>query len=125
MLNRAAIYRLLIIGDQGMSEHVGHHGHHHHHPHHDASTAATKDPVCGMTVDPATAKHRYDHQDRAYYFCCGGCLEKFKADPDAYLKPALKPQHRLKPSAQAPAPAGAKYTCPMHPEIVRDGPGDC
>jgi len=102
-----------------MSEHAGHHGHHQHHPHHDASTAAAKDPVCGMSVDPKTSRHRYDYQGQAFYFCCNGCLEKFKADPDAYLKPKPKPQ----PAAKAPA--GAKYTCPMHPEIVRDGPGDC
>ena len=80
-------------------------------------TASAKDPVCGMTVDPESAKHRWDHQGKTYYFCCNGCLEKFKKDPAGYLSGGEKPA--------APAPAGATYTCPMHPEIVQDGPGDC
>ncbi|HEX9568206.1 MAG TPA: YHS domain-containing protein, partial [Rhodospirillales bacterium] len=95
-----------------MSEHAGHHGHHHQHPHHDASTAAAKDPVCGMSVDPKTSRHRYDYQGQAFYFCCGGCLDKFKADPDSYLKPTKAPAA----SAKATVPAGIRYTCPMHPE---------
>ena len=80
-------------------------------------SAPAKDPVCGMTVDPATAKHRWDHQGKTYYFCCNGCLEKFKADPDGYLAGGEKPA--------APAPAGAMYTCPMHPDVMQEGPGDC
>jgi len=42
------------------------------------------DPVCGMTVDPATAKFKTDHDGKTYYFCCGGCLAKFQADPNRY-----------------------------------------
>ena len=80
-------------------------------------TAPAKDPVCGMTVDPATAKHRWDHQGKTYVFCCNGCLEKFKADPDGYLDGGEKPA--------AAAPAGAMYTCPMHPDVMQEGPGDC
>ena len=80
-------------------------------------SAPAKDPVCGMTVDPATAKHRWDHQGKTYYFCCNGCLEKFKADPDGYLDGGEKPA--------AAAPAGAMYTCPMHPDVMQEGPGDC
>ncbi|MFB3134582.1 MAG: heavy metal translocating P-type ATPase, partial [Rhodospirillales bacterium] len=80
-------------------------------------SAPAKDPVCGMTVDPATAKHRWDHQGKTYYFCCNGCLEKFKADPDGYLAGSEKPA--------AAAPAGAMYTCPMHPDVMQEGPGDC
>ncbi len=76
-----------------------------------------KDPVCGMTVDPGSALHRWDHRGTTFYFCCDGCLEKFKKDPAGYLAGGGKPA--------APAPAGATYTCPMHPEIVRDDPGDC
>jgi P-type Cu+ transporter len=50
---------------------------------------ATRDPVCGMTVDPGTAKFTYSHRGQAYYFCCAHCLEKFKTDPEKYLeKPA-------------------------------------
>src|ERR1700693_6147063 len=44
-----------------------------------------KDPVCGMTVDPATAKHKLEHAGKTYYFCCASCLEKFRANPAGYL----------------------------------------
>ncbi len=77
---------------------------------------AAKDPVCGMTVDPATAQHHAEHDGHAYHFCSAGCRTKFIADPAHYL-------------ALAPAPAqvveGAIYTCPMHPQIRQVGPGDC
>ncbi len=76
---------------------------------------AVKDPVCGMTVNPETAKHRTEHDGQIYYFCRGGCRAKFEADPDKYLNPAPAPE---------PIP-GAIYTCPMHPEIRREGPGSC
>src|SRR5262245_58763133 len=77
------------------------------------------DPVCGMTVEPASAAGSFNHAGRTYYFCSRHCLERFRADPAAYLGDA-------KPKAAMPAaPAGTKYTCPMHPEIVRDGPGSC
>jgi len=48
-----------------------------------------RDPVCGMNVNPATAKHIHEHAGKNYYFCCAGCLEKFKTNPQQYLnKPA-------------------------------------
>ena len=78
-----------------------------------------KDPVCGMDVNPETAREKYEYAGRTYYFCCRHCLEKFAAAPHQYLNP------------QAPAPSfppagtGASYTCPMHPEVVRDKPGAC
>ena len=78
---------------------------------------AVKDPVCGMDVDPHTAKHRHTHAGRTYYFCCARCREKFAADPAKYLAPAAK--------AEAPPPPGTIYTCPMHPEIRQEGPGFC
>jgi Cu+-exporting ATPase len=78
--------------------------------------AAVKDPVCGMTVDPATAKHHAEHEGHTYYFCAARCREKFVADPPAYL------QGKVAPIA---APAGTIYTCPMHPEVQQVGPGDC
>ena len=81
-----------------------------------ASVQST-DPVCGMKVDPATSKHRFDHGGTTYHFCSAGCRTKFAADPDAYLKP--------KTAAPKPAPAGAIYTCPMHPQIRQVGPGSC
>ena len=76
-----------------------------------------RDPVCGMQVDVATAKHRYDLDGTSYHFCSSRCLEKFRADPQTYLNP---PEER----AVGTVP-GAVWTCPMHPEIRRDGPGQC
>jgi len=100
-----------------------------------AEGALAKDPVCGMSVDPATAKHKAEHGGTAYYFCCGGCREKFVADPARYLAaPAHAPaahdhdhhaHHASAPPAAMPAPPGAIYTCPMHPEIRQDHPGAC
>jgi Cu+-exporting ATPase len=52
------------------------------------------DPVCGMTVDPATAKFSTEHEGKRYYFCCGGCLAKFQADPAKYLGGPKGPQPR-------------------------------
>ncbi len=49
-------------------------------------TSSVTDPVCGMTVDPATSRHRVEHGGETYYFCCGGCRSKFEADPAKYLK---------------------------------------
>lgn len=74
------------------------------------------DPVCGMKVDRATAKHFARHEGQGFYFCSTGCKAKFEADPEKYLgdRPAL-----------APMPKGTQYTCPMHPEIIRDKPGSC
>ncbi|MPY73997.1 MAG: heavy metal translocating P-type ATPase [Alphaproteobacteria bacterium] len=86
------------------------------HRHADSAHMA-KDPVCGMTVDPHTAKHRADHRGHPYYFCSAGCRAKFAAEPDRYLAPG-------KANAE-PAPEGAIYTCPMHPEIRQAGPGSC
>jgi P-type Cu+ transporter len=82
--------------------------------------SALKDPVCGMTVT-SEAKHSYEHVGQAYYFCSAGCKAKFSADPQKYLVPAS-------PSVVkdvSPAMAGSIYTCPMHPEIKQDHPGDC
>ena len=98
------------------------HGHDHHHAHDHAGPAAegtVKDPVCGMTVDPHTAKHRAQHTGRPYYFCSAGCQAKFTADPARYLDPASA-------TAKAePVPEGTIYTCPMHPEVRQVGPGSC
>jgi P-type Cu+ transporter len=87
---------------------------------HQAAERAT-DPVCGMTVDPATAKHRAEFAGRMNFFCGAGCREKFAADPEKYLD-KMHPAKR--PAAPSAHDAGA-WTCPMHPEIVRGGPGSC
>ena len=86
--------------------------------------AQEKDPVCGMTVDPASAKHRFEHGGETYVFCSAGCATKFAADPGRYLDGPAEPA-RAEPHAAAAAPADAIYTCPMHPEIEQVGPGDC
>ncbi len=82
------------------------------------------DPVCGMTVEPASAPASVVHQGKKYYFCCPHCADKFQADPNRYLHPESRPE----PVQTLPtAPPGTKveYICPMHPEIVRDRPGNC
>ena len=75
------------------------------------------DPVCGMAVDPATTTHHARHDGSDYPFCSDGCRRKFIADPQRYLTPNA--------DAAEPVPAGTLYTCPMHPEIVQEGPGTC
>ncbi|MBR1210000.1 heavy metal translocating P-type ATPase [Bradyrhizobium sp. JYMT SZCCT0180] len=94
------------------------HGHHSHHDHHAA--AKVLDPVCGMTVDPATSKHRIDHQEKTFHFCSAGCKTKFAADPRKYLE-----KSSAKPDVPQRADDGTIYTCPMHPEIRKVGPGSC
>ena len=100
------------------------------------------DPVCGMSVDPATAKWSAEHGSRIYYFCSQGCRDKFVAAPENYLDtdrfglPAGRSHHHGgaghgghhhdgSAAVGRPSPKGTVYTCPMHPEIRRDGPGDC
>ena len=98
----------------------------HHHPsHHHTAGPGTpagggRDPVCGMSVDPATAKHAALFEGRPYHFCCAGCRTKFEAEPRKYLE-------RAGDATDAPPPAqpGAIYTCPMHPEVRRPAPGSC
>lgn len=97
-----------------MEPHANAHNHSHTHT---SSEHGVKDPVCGMTVDPHTAKHRHVHDGQPYYFCSAKCREKFIAEPAKYLKPEKK--------QAAPVAAGTIYTCPMHPEIRQPGPGSC
>ncbi|MDH3934080.1 MAG: heavy metal translocating P-type ATPase [Gammaproteobacteria bacterium] len=113
--------------------------------------AQLTDPVCGMTVTPAS-EHHYAHKNSDYYFCCQGCQSKFAADPERYLNPSqataadetrvyvcpMCPEVRqqgpgacpgcgmaLEPETlQAPV-TRSEYTCPMHPEIVQQTPGNC
>src|ERR1700760_895033 len=93
-------------------------GHDHHHHHADAGKTA-HDPVCGMSVNPETSKHRFEHAGTTYHFCCNGCRTKFEADPVKYLD-------KTKTEAEAnPMPAGPIYTGPMHPQIRQGGPGTC
>jgi len=102
-----------------------HERHHEHAGHDHAATQAeggaqrqVKDPVCGMRVALDAGKPSVEHEGRVYQFCSAGCRDKFIADPTRYLGAVTQPPPK-------PAPAGTKYTCPMHPEIVRDAPGEC
>ncbi len=141
----------------------GHHGHDHHE--HGASTAddVVRDPVCGMTVDPAAGKPSLRYDGHAYHFCSEGCRRKFEAAPQDYLtakdpvcgmtvnranaryflkhegekfyfcSAGCKTKFEAAPAAYRdgnrpaakPMPEGTLYTCPMHPEVVSDHPGDC
>jgi P-type Cu+ transporter len=113
-----------------------------------AGTRVT-DPVCGMKIDPATAAGRSEHAGVTYHFCSGHCKQSFDRDPAKYAGAGVGPgaphdHHREGPEAAhahrhaepevphdhphdfAPSPPPAtNYTCPMHPEIIRDRPGSC
>ncbi len=103
------------------------------------AATSVKDPVCGMTVNPATAKHRTEYAGTQYYFCCAGCLQKFQADPEKYLSRkappassglvtlgAASPAPKPSPSPAAiPKPASTDYVCPMCPEVRQTHPGPC
>jgi Cu+-exporting ATPase len=96
--------------------------HDHGHPHAQSgdvgeATHLEKDPVCGMNVDPGSAKHSAEYGGHAHYFCSQGCKAKFVADPLSYIGE--------KPQPPARVPEDTIYTCPMHPEIRQTGPGNC
>ena len=80
------------------------------------------DPVCGMNVDPAKAAAQEEHGGKTYYFCSQGCAAKFRKAPEMYLQPKEKVAGSTEPAA---SPKPSEYTCPMHPEVLKDGPGDC
>jgi P-type Cu+ transporter len=79
-----------------------------------------RDPICGMSVDPATTPHHAEHAGQRYFFCGARCRDRFTAEPDRYLS-----DDQAGHAAAAPAGAGTLWTCPMHPQIVRDAPGSC
>jgi P-type Cu+ transporter len=84
------------------------------------SPAPARDPVCGMAVQPATA-HRAEHAGAGYFFCSARCHDKFVAEPARYL---AVPGGEA-PDVAVPEAGGARWTCPMHPQIVRNEPGSC
>lgn len=88
-----------------------HHSHHHFH----SSPDMQVDPVCDMKVDPQTATYKTNYRKQEFYFCAENCLKKFKTDPEKYLSP----------KEEESAPQGTIYTCPMHPQIRHEGPGNC
>src|SRR5262245_37015147 len=87
------------------------------HAHADAPAETATDPVCGMKVTIAGARHTAVHGGHTFYFCSDRCRTKFNAEPQRYLKAA--------PASPPAAPAGTIYTCPMHPQIRQVGPGNC
>jgi len=80
-------------------------------------SGTVKDPVCGMTVDPAETPNYADHGGHSYHFCSTGCRAKFVAAPEKYLGNTPKPEPKAMP--------GAIWTCPMHSQIRQEGPGTC
>jgi Cu+-exporting ATPase len=122
--------------------------HHHEHEQHPVGVLA-KDPVCGMQVDPERAAGSESYRGTAYYFCCRGCLERFRADPERYLSGGAAGGRHGRPGhgsvAREPAPHGAsipltqilpsapgttgatpaEYTCPMHPEVRAPAGASC
>ncbi len=111
---------------------------HHEHGHQSAdearppSDALARDPVCGMSVDPRTARYQLEQVGNTIYFCSEGCLEQFRANPDRFpdqRAPQTPPSPNLRESS-LPAPpvsdkTGVIYTCPMHPQVRRHEPGHC
>lgn len=101
------------------ADHTAHHGHDCCAEITDAASTPERvtDPVCGMTVDPAATAHHGWHEGQEHHFCSASCRTKFLADPERYLSDEPRPV--------AEATPGAIWTCPMHPEIRREGPGTC
>lgn len=85
------------------------------------ATDKVKDPICGMTTESPEDYISYAYQGDTFYFCSEHCREKFKDDPDKYLQPEPEPAE----SGPEEQGLGKLYTCPMHPEVEQDHPGDC
>ena len=97
----------------------------------------THDPVCRMTVDPARAQATVEHAGKTYYFCSASCADRFRASPEKYMDSMPHGQqrppasslslsdHTSQSASSTAPPSGVEYTCPMHPQIVRPGPGAC
>jgi Cu+-exporting ATPase len=122
---------LVAAADHGHADgtQTGHGGHHHgdsmpqsrsrcggKHAAEGVAAMPATDPVCGMSVAPATARHRFSYQGQDYFFCGARCRERFEAEPEKFLHPS---------QPEPAAPAGMIYTCPMHPEVRQTGPGAC
>lgn len=99
--------------DHSPHDHAGHH-----HPNAETGERLVKDPVCGMLVDPASAKYRSDYTGKTYFFCSDKCRAKFEHDPKAFVAEGTASAREV-PSGEV------IYTCPMHPQIRQPGPGNC
>ncbi|MES3038376.1 MAG: heavy metal-binding domain-containing protein, partial [Bdellovibrionota bacterium] len=83
----------------------------------DLSKNLVKDPVCGMMIDPKTAKGgSFVFKESTYFFCNPQCKTKFEGAPLKYLAPNSSDKNQS---------STAEFTCPMHPEIRQIGPGNC
>lgn len=84
--------------------------------------AGVIDPVCGMTVDPDTAAGSFEHEGLTYFFCSKSCLNKFTHDPESFVGGGTEPEtaRGIEETAESNV-----YTCPMHSEVQREGPGSC
>ena len=97
----------------------------------------TRDPVCGMRVDPATSRFSHVHAGQTYYFCCGGCQTAFRTDPTQFLAAVTPAEagagartevgagHASDGTTVDAAPPGAWFVCPMDPEVREPRPGSC
>jgi Cu+-exporting ATPase len=96
------------------------------HSHVTAATTEVIDPVCGMTIAPDNAAGQVEHEGHTYYFCSNNCLQRFRANPSAFVG-AAPPAAASPSSGSIPSPSSGsiEWTCPMHPEIVRGEPGSC
>src|SRR5262245_43227000 len=84
------------------------------------------DPVCGMTVDPDTARGgSHTHAGTTYYFCAESCRRKFAADPQRYLAGERESMRPGSPATPPPHHPATRYICPMDPDVVSDRPGPC
>src|SRR3546814_20449450 len=88
-----------------------------HPPAHDTEAGTVEDPVCGMTVDPATAEHHAVHRGPTYWFCSARCRERFEAEPDRWLPPRLEPA--------ASGGQGVRHVCPLCEGVEQARPGTC
>ncbi len=89
-----------------------------------------RDPVCGMTMNPASAAAKAEYAGKTYYFCSARCGEKFRAEPNQFLaSPGTAGMEGATPVGVRETPgkkaSARRYTCPMHPEVVQEGPGAC
>ena len=80
-----------------------------------------RDPVCGMAVDPANSAHHAEYAGSGYFFCSARCRDKFAAAPARYLAASRGEA----PDVVVPEAGDVLWTCPMHPQIVRNEPGSC
>lgn len=78
---------------------------------------AITDPVCGMDVVSPSDERKFDYQGKTYFFCSDGCFSKFRAAPEPYLQKT--------DNSRPAAVSSGNYTCPMHPEVFQDHPGEC